>query len=125
MNWIPWLGGGIGIAIILAFFLHMKHQSDMVPDLQHQIKDNQAQIALQIKSLKKSEDLRLQEHNQVMTSINDLNANCENRIAEAKRTSAQIRTITHEVVKLDKNNCPVRSLLDSSKLRDAIGGQNH
>lgn len=124
LSLLPWFGGLLGVVVVLAFFMHMKHEADLVPDLRVKIENMQIENGKLSTALNISEKRREAEGKQATESINTLNSACDVRVAEAKRSATEIKALTHAITVYDKNHCPVRPMLNSEQLRNALGAAN-
>lgn len=64
--------------------------------------------------------IRREERREALTSVNDANKACELRVAEARRATTEIRSLTRKEPSYDPQGCPVRGLLPSNQLRNAL-----
>ena len=67
-----------------------------------------------------SEALRKSETAQARAAVNAQASACDARIATARRSAAALSTLLSKEPTRDPNGCPVRELLDSRQLRDAL-----
>lgn len=74
-------------------------------------------------SYHQSELLRATENEMAVEDHRAYQIQCERDIAEAQRSAQAIRTIVTREVEYDESRCPVRTLVPSDSLRDAIGGR--
>lgn len=74
-------------------------------------------------SFLKSEKLRGEENKTAVAAVDATQAQCDLRVVEARRASQAIRKVLNVPVKLDANNCPLRTVLGADSLRDAIGAR--
>lgn len=64
--------------------------------------------------------LRRAEGRQAVNAIQEAGRACDARVADARKSSAAIRTIIQKVPTYDQNHCPVRERVDPGLLRDAL-----
>lgn len=68
----------------------------------------------------KSEGLRQREKTDARAAVNAEARACTARVAEARRSALAIRSITRQETPRDPQGCPVRQLVPSDRLRDAL-----
>lgn len=64
--------------------------------------------------------LRRAEGRQAVNAVQEASRACDARVADARKSSAAIRTIIQKVPTYDQNHCPVRERVDPGLLRDAL-----
>lgn len=72
------------------------------------------------KSAGKSEGLRKREKATARTAVNEEAKACNARVVEARRSALAIRSITRQESPRDPQGCPIRQLVPSDRLRDAL-----
>jgi hypothetical protein len=73
------------------------------------------------KSFRSSEKIRGQERTEAIQAVNDAGRTCDARVAAARRSTAAIQSIVTKEVRYDESRCPVRAVVGSGELRDALG----
>jgi hypothetical protein len=68
-----------------------------------------------------SEAARGQERIRAEGAVNAAAKACDTRVAAARRSAAAIQTIVTKEVRYDESRCPVRAVVGSGELRDALG----
>jgi hypothetical protein len=71
-----------------------------------------------------SDAFRASETRQANAALSEAQEQCEARVTEARRSGAAVRTIIQREPVYDEANCPVRELVPSDSLRDAIGARS-
>lgn len=71
-------------------------------------------------SFKKSEAFRAEENKAAVAAVDATQAQCDARVANARKSARAVKRILDVPVKLDTNNCPVRSTVGADLLRDAL-----
>lgn len=65
--------------------------------------------------------IRAQEQVAATNAVTEANKSCQARVDQARRSAKAIKEIVYVEPKRDAAGCPVRSLVDPDRLRDAIG----
>jgi hypothetical protein len=73
------------------------------------------------KSFRSSDKIRAQERSDAVQAVDDAGKACDARVAAARRSSAAIQSIVTREVRYDESRCPVRAVVGSGELRDALG----
>jgi hypothetical protein len=68
-----------------------------------------------------AETVRRIETRQAIAAVEAGAAQCSARVAEARRASLAIHALTTKEPAYDADHCPVRSMYDPDRLRDALG----
>jgi hypothetical protein len=112
--------GLIGMAIALflgAFFIQTARLNHAKSDLTVA----RAQIEMDAKSLKASEDLRQAEYAKATSAVSDAETACAGRVAAALKSGSAIHAIVSKPYVPDpKSGCPVRSIVGADELRGAL-----
>lgn len=72
-------------------------------------------------SFRKAEAYRAQEHAAAVAAVNQAQAACDARVAQARKSALAIHNLVTKEVPRDPQGCPVRQLVDPRELRNAIG----
>lgn len=67
-----------------------------------------------------SEKLRAEENQRAVEALQQAQDDCASRISKARKSALSIRGIITKEPRYDKSNCPVRDLVPSPELRDAL-----
>lgn len=133
----PWatklLLGLVGAAVLMAAGAAAWHRTPVIGPaaVQHRLErqrdDAQAlakrngELAIAwAKSAGKSEGLRKRETDQARGAVNQAAKACDARVAEARRATAAIRALTRKESPRDPQGCPIRQLVPSDQLRNAL-----
>lgn len=68
----------------------------------------------------KSEALRRTEQGAAIGAVNQVQAQCADRVAKARASARAIQAIVNREVPTDAQGCPIRQFVDARELRDAI-----
>lgn len=71
-------------------------------------------------SFKASEKLRRSEQRRAVSAISEAEGACDARVDQARRSARTIRQIIERPVATDANNCPLRPVVGTDSLRDAL-----
>jgi hypothetical protein len=73
------------------------------------------------KSFRSSDKIRAEERSDAVRAVDEADKACDARVAAARRSSAAIQSIVTREVRYDESRCPVRAVVGSGELRDALG----
>jgi hypothetical protein len=71
-------------------------------------------------SYRQADALRREEQGRALRAVSEADAMCEARVSKARKSSTAIQTIIQKVPTYDPNGCPVRSVIGSRELSDAL-----
>lgn len=74
-------------------------------------------------SFRQSESLRDKETAEAVAAYNHLSAQCDARVAAARKQALAIHALIEKDPPRDPHGCPVRQLVDPDGLRDALGAR--
>lgn len=72
------------------------------------------------KSFRKAERLRAEENVQARNAVNATTLQCDARVKQARASAKIIKEIVNAPVKLDADRCPIRPVIGTDRLRDAL-----
>ena len=108
----------LAIAIVVGVLLT---QTGRLAHTKASLSRARAALAAAEASLKASESLRTAERAEANEALSQAEIACAARIAEARRSADNIRILMEKPHATDrKTGCPVRALLGSDELRDAL-----
>jgi hypothetical protein len=71
-------------------------------------------------SYRQADALRREEQGRALRAVSEADTMCEARVSKARKSSTAIQTIIQKVPTYDPNGCPVRSVIGSRELSDAL-----
>ncbi len=71
-------------------------------------------------SYAQADALRREEQGRALRAVSEAGAQCDARVSAARKSANAIRTIVEKVPTYDPTGCPVRELIPSSLLNDAL-----
>jgi hypothetical protein len=71
-------------------------------------------------SYRQADALRREEQGRALRAVSEADAMCEARVSKARKSANTIQTIIQKVPTYDPNGCPVRELIPSGLLNDAL-----
>jgi hypothetical protein len=71
-------------------------------------------------SYRQADALRREEQGRALRAVSEAGAQCDARVSAARKSANAIRTIVEKVPTYDPTGCPVRELIPSSLLNDAL-----
>jgi hypothetical protein len=71
-------------------------------------------------SYAQADALRREERGRALRAVSEAGAQCDARVSAARRSASAIQTIIQKVPTYDPNGCPVRSVIGSRELSDAL-----
>jgi hypothetical protein len=71
-------------------------------------------------SYRQADALRREEQGRALRAVSEADAMCEARVSKARKSANAIQTIIQKVPTYDPNGCPVRSVIGSRELSDAL-----
>lgn len=71
-------------------------------------------------SYRQADALRREEQGRALRAVSEVDAMCEARVSKARRSASAIQTIVKTETRYDPTGCPVRELIPSSLLNDAL-----
>jgi hypothetical protein len=110
------------VAVLLAALggLYLKGKADGVAKWKPRAEAAQKLAAGWEKSFRQAEALRATEAKTAREAVDAVQSQCDARVKQARASAKTIKELVYAPVKLDANNCPVRSVLDPDRLRDAL-----
>jgi len=71
-------------------------------------------------SYRQADALRREEQGRAQRAVSEAGAQCDARVSAARRSASAIQTIIQKVPTYDSTGCPVRSVIGSRELSDAL-----
>jgi hypothetical protein len=71
-------------------------------------------------SYRQADALRREEQGRALRAVSEAGAQCDARVSAARKSANAIQTIIQKVPTYDPNGCPVRSVIGSGELSDAL-----
>ena len=71
-------------------------------------------------SYRQADALRREEQGRALRAVSEAGAQCDARVSAARRSASAIQTIIQKVPTYDSTGCPVRGVIGSRELSDAL-----
>jgi hypothetical protein len=71
-------------------------------------------------SYRQADALRREEQGRALRAVSEAGTQCDARVSAARRSASAIQTIIQKVPTYDSTGCPVRSVIGSRELSDAL-----